>query len=287
MHNNEWSLIFFTLISQLSVGILLMFSFLHFVYPNTVNSLSVWWKSPEIVILVLLGIGSIISLLHLGNPLNAPNSINNLMGSWISKEILGLGLLVGSVFVLFLVRWIFESPIWLLNLMVIISSLTGIFFIYSMSRIYAIATIPSWDTWFTPVSFFFSVILFGLISVILMNVIGNGMLSNLVQIKQIILILLIFIIIQLVATILHQFKLSGFESAGIEGISFSKGMYFSMFIVRTALLFILGIVCLFIYINSPHIELNSLFGLILLLALISQEFIGRMMFYQSYFRIGV
>ncbi len=287
MHNNEWSLIFFTLISQLSVGILLLFSFLHFVYPNTEGSFSVWWKSPEILILFLLGIAGIISFLHLGKPMNAPNSINNFAGSWISKEILSLGFLLISVVALFVVRWIFISPIWMLNTILIISLIAGIVFIYSMSRIYTIETVPSWDTWYTPISFFFSVILFAIISPIFMNVQGIGMWSNVFQMKSLILILLVFLLIQIGANAFHHYKLSSFDSVGIENISFTKGMYFALFIARTIILFLLALFLVFIYINSTRLDFNSLLGVLLLLALISQEFIGRMMFYQSYFRIGV
>jgi len=287
MHNNEWSLVFFTLISQLSVGILLMFSFLHYASPNTEYSFSIWWKSPEVVVLVLLGIAAIISLLHLGKPMNAPNSINNFMGSWISKEILSLGFLVASVFVLFLIRWVISSPIWLINAMLIVSSIAGLVFIYSMSRIYTIATIPSWDTWYTPVSFFFSVILFGITAIIFMQSQGIGNWSNVFQTKSLILILIVFLVIQMGTNAFHQYQLSSFENLGIEPISFTKGMYFSLFMIRTILLFVLAICFIFIYIYLPQLNIGSVFVILLMLAIISQEFIGRMMFYQSYFRIGV
>lgn len=287
MRNNEWSLVFFTLISQLSVSVLLLFSFLHFAYPNIEDFFSVWWKSPEVLILLLLGIASVLSLLHLGKPMNAPNSINNFMGSWISKEILSLGFLVISVFVLFLVRWIFASPIWLLNVMQIISSIAGILFIYSMSRIYTIETIPSWNTCYTPVSFFFSAILFAILSIVFMNSQVVEIWNNVFSTKSLTLILIVFLLVQIGITAIHQYKLSGFEFAGIESISFTSGMYYKLYISRIIILSVSAIILVFIYLKIFQIDFNSIGGFLLLIALISQEIIGRMMFYQSYFRIGV
>ena len=73
MHKNEWTLIFFTLIAQLAVGLTLMFAFVYWSFPGF-NIVNVWFKSPEFIILLLMGIAALVSLLHLGKPLNAPHS---------------------------------------------------------------------------------------------------------------------------------------------------------------------------------------------------------------------
>lgn len=39
-------------------------------------------------IVAVLGLGMLASLLHLGNPFNAPRAITNLGTSWLSREIL-------------------------------------------------------------------------------------------------------------------------------------------------------------------------------------------------------
>lgn len=287
MRNNEWSLILFTLISQLCVGVLLLFSCLYFAYPDAENVFNYWWKSPELWLVVLLGIAGFISLLHLGNPMNVTNSVNNLMGSWISKEVVSLAFLIVSISILFLIRWIIPSPLWLLNLMVIISAIAGIVFIYSMSQIYMIETIPSWNNWNTPVSFFSTVYLFSIISLIIVKTSGLDAWGDIIQMKPLLLILFVFLLFQITISSLHHYKLSGFENAGIEGRSFTKGNYYTLFIIRTIVLNVLAVCVLYIYINSPQLELNSMLILLLVIALISQELLGRMLFYRSYFRIGV
>jgi len=287
MHNNEWSLIFFTLISQLSVGILLMFSFVFFVNPNYNESQIIWWKSPELLILLLLGFAGLISLLHLGRPINAPKSVSNFAGSWISKEILSLIILFISIFVLYMLRWILPSPMWLVKLMLIISSLASVIFIYSMKHIYMIETIPSWNTRFTPLSFFSSVLLFFLLALFLMNDQGGVFWRNIIQLKPLIIILIIFLMIQIVLGVFQQSYLSGMEKLGIENISFTKGMYVGLFCIKMIILIVSVIYLFYLYLNSEKMDLNSMAIMSLILILIFQEFIGRFMFYQSYFRIGV
>ena len=90
MHN-EWSLIIFTLLAQLCVG-----SFLIFVVTNPgiikqTAELNIF-RNYSFFILALLCLGIFISILHLGNPGNAVNAMNNLGSSWVSKEIFSLSL---------------------------------------------------------------------------------------------------------------------------------------------------------------------------------------------------
>ena len=285
MNLNIFWVPFFVIIDAFNLNRL--FSFLYFTNPNTNISISVWWKSPEVLILLLLGIAGLISLLHLGSPVNVANSINNYVGSWISKEILSLGFLVLSVLILFLIRWLFPTSNLLINIMLLLTAFFGVLFIYSMSRIYLIETVPSWNIWFTPVSFFSTVILFALLSLFFVKLQGMDVWANMISFKSVILLLIIFLMIQIVFNAFHQFNISGMGGGGIENVSFTKGLYFGLFIARTILLFVLVISLIYVYLNFSKINSVSIFGISFLLIVVLQEFIGRFMFYQSYFRIGV
>jgi anaerobic dimethyl sulfoxide reductase subunit C (anchor subunit) len=48
-------------------------------------------KNPVLLALIFVAAATLVSFLHLGNPANAPNALNNLSGSWLSREILALG----------------------------------------------------------------------------------------------------------------------------------------------------------------------------------------------------
>ena len=111
--------------------------------------------------------------------------------------------------------------------------------------------------------------------------------NNVFSTKSLTLILIVFLLVQIGITVIHQYKLSGFEFVGIESISFTSGMYYKLYISRIIILSVSAIILVFIYLKIFQIDFNSIGGFLLLIALISQEIIGRMMFYQSYFRIGV
>ncbi len=275
MHKNEWTLIFFTLIAQLAVGLTLMFAFVYWSFPGF-NIVNVWFKSPEFIILLLMGIAALVSLLHLGKPLNAPHSMNNLSGSWISREILTLALFTFSVFVLFLVKCFFEGNQQLISLLYIFSSVCGIFFIYSMSRIYTITTIPPWNYWYTPVSFFLSVVLFGTLGFYVLKSYFLLMVSN--QLLTAMLVLLVLVIAA--SAILHYHYLNSIKDLSVDFLDYSKGLYYRLFLLRIVLLVLLLLSFVFIYFQSvPLLFVVSL--------IIFQEFVGRFMFYKSFFRIGV
>ena len=93
MRNQDWSLVLFTTLSQLSVGIILCFTLLG--YSGTdlglVFAMGLSFKNPVFLALVFIGVATLISFLHLGKPSNAPRALNNLSGSWLSREILAIG----------------------------------------------------------------------------------------------------------------------------------------------------------------------------------------------------
>lgn len=280
MQNNEWSLIGFTLISQLSVGFIFLANISYFL--NNSMSSAIWWKSPELLILILLGIAGLISLLHLGNPVNAPKSINNLSSSWISREILALGVLVFFLLILMLAKYLFTAPQWIISILYIISSFIGILFIYSMTRIYMIETVPSWNCIYTPISFFSSVLLFLILGCFYLSI-----KSDIVPINAVKLLLIIFLIVHLAMGILNQIYLNGLEIKGIENISFKEGMFYSLFLLRIILLILSILALVLLYIEPAFIPGKNIFIFLIISILLTQELITRLLFYQSYFRLGM
>ena len=111
MHGNEWPLLVFTLLAQLSAGLFIAREFFHRAAyrqydaktADQVNNISL----PVIGPLLLISLAA--SFLHLGSPLNAVYALNNLASSWLSREILFEILFIGffSFFVFFLFSIVF------------------------------------------------------------------------------------------------------------------------------------------------------------------------------------
>ena len=151
MISKDVPLIGFTLFSQLSLGALILYNFI--VYLPTFRNkthLPARFKTIPVLVFAFALIAVILSVFHLGQPLKALKTLDNISSSWLSKEVLMLMvyLLFSGLFVLFL---FFKSD-WkrmgwiLLN----IATVSGMVLIFIMSRIYSSLPIPVWQPTFTP-----------------------------------------------------------------------------------------------------------------------------------------
>lgn len=141
---DELPLIIFTLCAQMAVGISL-FSF--FLGPLSVPILLMFGG--------LIGLGGLVSILHLGTPLNAWRALNHLKKSSLSREILMFGLFGASWLACWVLPGMGKGPL----------VLTGIGLVYYMSQVYRIKSVPAWNTWRTPVSFFLSAGVLGALAI--------------------------------------------------------------------------------------------------------------------------
>lgn len=97
-----------------------------------------------LVAIILLGVGTILSMFHLNSVFKGYLALSRPFGSWLSAEIytvifFGLTLLAS-----------FASKAYILR---VISAIAGAFMIYVMSKVYMFTNAPSWGTWNTPVTF--------------------------------------------------------------------------------------------------------------------------------------
>lgn len=136
----EWTLIIFTVLAQFSVGTALFATFSSFFAQAEVA------KKLCRDALVLMAVAGLVSFLHLQSPLNAPYVISQVGHSWLSREVLSLGIF----FVLVLLQYMKPSKFFAL-----VSSLVGLFLVYAMSQVYASMTsMVLWNTSGTAVAFY-------------------------------------------------------------------------------------------------------------------------------------
>ena len=137
-----WSLVIFTLLGQAAAGVMM--------------TLALSGRKADrvlgVVAVVLLGIGTLVSLGHLSDPVASVYTIFNAENSWLSREILFVGL-----FGLSLLLWLAVQRHWTCWL----SALLGLGLIYVMSRVYTIPTVPFWNSDVSFWVFFFSGLLLG------------------------------------------------------------------------------------------------------------------------------
>lgn len=157
---HELPLVFFTVLAQSAVGAWLVFAFVLF-GTNNEKSRAYIHKS-MFVILAFLGLGFIASIMHLGSPMRAFNSLNRVGESMMSNEIASGAIFFALAGFYWLIAILGKMPSVLGNLWRILTALVGLIFMYVMNQVYHIASVPTWNTSLTSWSFYLTVILGGL-----------------------------------------------------------------------------------------------------------------------------
>ena len=148
---SETPLVVFTLLTQMAVGAFWAALWMTDSIPLI----------PNLFIGACLGLGGFFSFAHLGAKRNAWRALTHLRKSWLSREILYVGL--------FGVGWLvgFVSPE-----MKWVTALFGFGLIYSMAKVYQLRPMPAWNTWRTMAGFFITSALVG--RLLMMNLLQNG-----------------------------------------------------------------------------------------------------------------
>lgn len=166
MDVREWALITFSILAQMSVGAFIVLGVVHYFSQRKAGEAQADELSDRALLAIfpVLGLGLLASLLHLGNPINAYKAVTNLGSSWLSREIL-FGVLFAVVgFGFALMQWRKIGSFTLRNLVAWIAALIGIGLVYSMSMVYMIPTRPTWNLITTPLSFFVTTLLLGVLA---------------------------------------------------------------------------------------------------------------------------
>lgn len=279
MRHPEWSLILFTLISQLAIGSFVLISFLNV---SKISNIIIQKDISIKVFVFILSFSLIaltISFLHLGKPTNSVFAFNNLGSSWLSREILFISLFVGIVIVSLLIEKFFPDKVMIKAIIQFIGSCIGIMAIFSMSKVYMAETIPVWNNFFTPFQFFSSMLILGFLFFLI-----GGFLSN-TNTNVLLAIIISILFINVLGFAIKLLILSAGNSAEIESFTTLFSTYrlitIGYFLVSFFVILIFIINSLFIN-HSSGIYLSSITILIVLVELIS-----RYLFYAGYSRLGI
>ncbi|MEJ2549873.1 MAG: dimethyl sulfoxide reductase anchor subunit [Anaerolineales bacterium] len=163
MNPREWALISFTLLAQMAAGGFVVLQITRaFLVRRMKDETSRLTDLLGVAIMGILGLGMLISFLHLGSPLRAYRAVSNFGSSWLSREITFTSafFVFGSIYSL--LQWARKGSSGLRNVLAVIAGLLGLSMIYSMSRVYMIPTEPAWDHVETMISFFTAAFLLGI-----------------------------------------------------------------------------------------------------------------------------
>lgn len=298
MEFQDWPLVIFSLLAQLAVGTYVVLGAIRFTAreeerkdSNYTRLFSSGWIGSFIVI----GIALLISLTHLGTPLNAPYTVLMIGSAWLSREIL-FGLLFAffaGLFALFFWRQIGSQA--LRVVLYIVGAISGLGLVFSMSMIYRyIETQPAWHTPWTTVMFFLTAGVLGCLAVVAL--ITTGMFSaDKGDFDKVIrgttTAALIFIGGDLLAYLSYVLGLFNGIAAAQETVHLLVNEHGLLFMLRIAFIVLGAVICgLYLYYLAKSAKTKSLListSYAAFILILVAEVIGRYLFYAVNVRIGI
>lgn len=303
----EWALIVFTIVMQMAVGSFVILGGVHY-FAQRKSGIEEADKLSDRALLAIgpvVVLGLIVTLFHLGNPLNAPRAISNLGTSWLSREIaLALLFVIGGAVFAFMQWRKIATPV-LRNVLALVVAAVGLVLVYAMASIYRLPTIPAWDNIATPLTFYITTFLLGSLAM------GAAFVTNFwylrrknmdekntqyvmlattlrwIALLSIALLGLQFIVIPLyIGWLATHTSTAAAESASI--ILDENGLVLAL---RLILVFVgAGIFSVFVYQNTSSESKVRVMGNLAFAAfglVLVAEILGRYLFYASMVRIGI
>ncbi|WP_279044210.1 dimethyl sulfoxide reductase anchor subunit family protein [Cedecea davisae] len=277
---HEWPLMIFTVLGQCVAGgfIVMALALLYGVDDKATRKRA---ELAMVVLWVLMGIGFVASVLHLGSPLRAFNSLNRIGSSSLSNEIAS-----GSVFFAvggfwWLLTVLGKMPQALGKVWALVTMILGVVFVWMMSRVYLIDTVPTWFSIWTPLSFFLTMFIGGpLLGYLLLRAAGvNGWAMRVLPV-----VTLIALLVSMVVVLMQGMELATLHSS-IQQASALVPQYGSLMAWRMGLL-VVALVCWVapqLKGRQPGVALLTL----AMLFVLAGELIGRGVFYGLHMTVGM
>lgn len=150
----ELGLSVFSVCLQTSIGMMVFL----FIFERFNN-----FKSKNFVLtaLCIAVFGVLSSFVHLGNPMNAYLTMNNLSSSWLSREIFIVSLYTAALFSYFFARFIKEYFNPSFDILGFAVTVVGLVTLYVMSEAYISTSVPFWDSVNTYFEYYLSAAMLG------------------------------------------------------------------------------------------------------------------------------
>ncbi len=306
MNVREWALISFTILAQMSVGSFLVLGAIHLLAQRRAGMEAADRLADRALLAIgpVLVLGMIASLLHLGNPFAAYRAVTNVASSWLSREILFTVLfgVAGASFAF--MQWRKMRSFTVRNIVAWIAGLIGLGLVYSMTQVYMLRTVPVWDSFATPVSFFVTTFLLGALAV------GSALVATYAYLKRkdpdcaeeqcvlvrqsvrwIAVASIVLVGIEFVLVPLQVAYLASGPGVAATAADRLFSQYGVILALRLALVFLgAGILAAFLYQLATNTERDRLIGNLTYAAFVLVlvgEVLGRFLFYNNFGRLGI
>jgi anaerobic dimethyl sulfoxide reductase subunit C (anchor subunit) len=306
MNVHDWALIVFTILVQMSVGSMWVLGIAHYFANRKYGMEEADQLSDRalITLVPVIALGFLASLFHLGVPLNAYRAVSNLGSSWLSREIFFGVLFAVSAFAFAFMQWRKIGTFNLRNVIAWVAALVGLVLVYCMAKIYMLQTQPAWNSWATPVTFFTTTFLLGVLAMGAALVANYGYIqrknpgstdTQSVLLRQTLrwlaLAAVVLLGVEFVAMPIYLGLLAAGPDSAIQTARLTTQTFGWALVLRLVLSFLgAGVFMVFLYQNALSARQEKVFANLAYTAfamVFVAEILGRFLFYVTHVRIGV
>ena len=277
---HEWPLMLFTVLGQSVVGAIIVMGIA--VIGGNLNPQQDRAVHRSMFFLwLLMGIAFVASTLHLGSPLRAFNSLNRVGASALSNEIAGGALFFAVGGGYWLLAVLGKMPAALGKVWLWMTMVLGVVFVYAMTRVYQIDTVPTWHNGYTTLNFFLTTLIGGpLLGVLLLRAAGLAVSAR----YSLAILSVVALLVSLGAVMMQGYELASITSS-VQQASTLIPQYGQLMVGRLVLV-VLGLGCWI----CPLLRRGnaSVMGMVLgLILVIAGELVGRGVFYGLHMTVGM
>lgn len=166
MNVREWALPVYTILMQLSAGTLLLLWVVRAVRMPSFGAVAMSRvvKIPLTIVFFTTCVAMVGSHFHLSQPFRSYLAVINFRTSWLSREIVFTVLFFITVAFLSLLHWLGDDRNGLKTILGWLAVCLSIVLVYCMSRIYLLPTQSAWNSQFTILSFYLTLLFLGCIA---------------------------------------------------------------------------------------------------------------------------
>jgi anaerobic dimethyl sulfoxide reductase subunit C (anchor subunit) len=306
MNIREWTLPAYTILTQLSVGALLVIWVIRALNINEFGSEKTDQaiKIPVLILFSTAIFAVIFAHFHLSKPYLSFLALRNIGSSWLSRELLA-NLIYVTFFGLLLTSLLsIKARNNLVSILGWLAILCGYITEFCMSRIYLLPSQPAWDSLLTPISFLITTFLLGVLTVpvlFTMNLIfkkAQGQESAAINSQLIdrslgkLALLAVTLCLLVVASVYLQIaSLFSGNAAARTSLDLLLNIYQPLLILRLLFLFIGAGMLSFVAARHHQRKLAAesllLQVFITCLLVLVAEILGRFLFYAIHVRVGI
>ncbi|ELZ5941483.1 dimethyl sulfoxide reductase anchor subunit [Providencia stuartii] len=277
---HEWPLMFFTVIGQSVAGAFMMMAAV-LLSGKLSTELDRKVHYSMFGLWLLMGIGFLLSTMHMGTPLRAFNSFNRLGASSLSNEVASGAIFFALGGFYWLLAVFNKMPAALGKVWLFIVMVMAVVFVVATSRVYLIDTVPTWNTIYTTMNFILTAFLGGpILAALLLRIAG----FDLQCIRRIPALSVLALLVSICIAISQGFDLASIQTSVQKATDLVPDYGILMDIKVVAIAMGLGCWIMPLIAKRNPSVLNMLIGFLFVMA---GEIVGRGVFYGLHMTVGM